>query len=290
MAKFGPIDYPKLSRVDHWTRAIRRFVPGFRYEFIRGPSGSVASARIYGDPLGETNGTSSQPVSRHATFHDFYRTFRHLSLYYQVKNPWERPVGPPPRWLTPAGQCFWMDVALHPYTYVDRRRWVEHFGPSFSLRVTRANGLRETKSTTMQLVWVSVVPGSARNGSLEIEMESFHYMPVPDESEDALLHRNAKSWNHSMYHYIEDQRMRPSDARQKLAGVDRELQQVLMKAFFGTGGAQGIVKVGGQAADVAELVKMAVEMWLWHRDYTRDGNEALRQWYRSFMANFRASG
>ena len=82
------------------------------------------------------------------------------------------------------------------------------------------------------------------------------------------------SWNHSMYHYIEEQLLNPDVAIQKMAAVNRELHKALLQAFFGGGG--GSVKVSGPGDDIANLIQQGHDLWSWHQDYAKPENEALR--------------
>ncbi len=284
MGDFGEVGYGQMMKVDFWTRAIQRYKPGFGYTLIRGRSGGVVKARIHGDPLGDPSGSSSLRTSEHTSFNEFFKTMHHLSIYYQVGTPWSKPIGPPPAWLAPRGRTFWWDVSENPDRYTGKqRRWIERYGPNLTIQMTRSDGSRELKETCAQLLWIDAVRGDPfRSIPAEITMQPFHYLPVAKQEDDLVRQRVNVSWNHSMYHYIEMQLMSPDVARQKLAAVNHELHKALMKAFFGGGG--GIVKVSGLGAEIADLIKMGHDLWSWHQDYSKQENEALRDWYRKYMS------
>jgi hypothetical protein len=257
---FQRVDPGRMQQIGFWERAIRKIVPGFKVQFRRGHSGELTSAEIIGDPLGVATPGRALRVRTVDSFAELYRAMRSLAIYYQVGEPWKKPAEPPPGWLPREAQRFWERAANLELEHEDHGTYVKHYGAPLYIEYVDETGLRVTKKTHMQLIWVHAQPDGYT------ELSPFHYLPQEWASGDPLKERVAREWNKDMYCYIEEQLLRPAVARQKLAGVNAELHKQLIMAFFGTP-IQGIGGVKGTAALVSSIAEMSADLKVWYKGY-----------------------
>lgn len=148
----------------------------------------------------------------------------------------------------------------HELAHENHGTYVKRCGASLHIEYVDDSGLRVTRDTKTQLIWVHV----QHDGY--IELSAFHYLPQEWAAGDTLKERVAREWNKDMYCYIEEQLLRPAVARQKLAGVNAELHKQLIQAFFGTP-VQGIGGVKGTAALLSSIAEMSSDLWVWFEGY-----------------------
>ena len=265
-----------IAQLGEWTRKIGRFEPGFDWKQIPGPSGRIEKVKIVNCRI-----CSVLPSTEFRSFSEFYNEMHSLATYYQVIQ--RKPMRPPPSWLSKEGREFWWNISQHTKEYNRNHRWVKRFGNDLSIQVTENDGTKQMVQTKTQLIWINAEYGA--DGSKEIELYAFHYLPQIDDSVDPLHARAFADWNHSMFHYIERKLVRPDIAREMLAGVNRELEKILIKAFFGGGG--GIVKVSGNAAHIADTIKNIFDLFNWYQGYTSQENQEVLKWYRRYLSNNR---
>ena len=259
-AGFQRVDPGKMQQVGFWERAIRRIVPEFQVVFRRGRSGELTSAEIIGDPLGVTTPGRALKVRTVESFGDLYGAMKSLAIYYQVGEPWKKPAEPPPGWLPKEAQRFWERAANRELEHEDHGTYVKRYGAPLHIEYVDDTGLRVTRETSMQLIWVHAQPDGYT------ELSPFHYLPQEWANGDPLKERVAREWNKDMHCYIEEQLLRPAVARQKLAGVNAELQKQLIQAFFGLP-VQGIGGVKGTAAVLSSIAEMTADLTVWYKGY-----------------------
>ena len=253
-----PEHVTKWNEIGHWERAIKSLKPGFFFQLIRGPSGRIVKAEIHGGPHGR---------KEYASLDQLHKAMRELSIYYQVGKPWSRLAGPAP-WFVQDARLFWERASKGDLKPGEWGHHVKRFGPPMKISYTDKSGASVTIPTKMQLIWVS-----ARAAVLtEIELYSFHYLPVDILDLEVFEKEAMHEWNKDMYFYIEKQLIRPDIAQQKLATVNRELHEILIKFFAAQTPAGGIVSVSGKAAHTEAIVAYGAGKW--HELITW-----LRKWY-----------
>ncbi|MEM9223796.1 MAG: hypothetical protein AAGB11_15550 [Pseudomonadota bacterium] len=244
MGDFGTVDYVKMSQIGHWSRAIKKMAPSFETEFVRS-NGNIQYATITGNPMTRTDARTNRNTQRFDTFEKFFKSMGEIARYCQVEDAGRTRVRPPPLWLCEEAVNFWERAAVGD---VERGLYRRRFGNRFYININLSNGAPWTAETREQLVWV------LRERDRVI-FEAFHYLTPSVFEQFAghsdILERAVADWNASMYHYIELDLIRPSTARSKLAGLNRELHKKMIQLFFGKTAKAGAVKrAGGLVHDV----------------------------------------
>jgi hypothetical protein len=220
-------------KIERLQNDLKQISPRSGYSEVRKPDGSVMKYRVHTllgtDPV---IGDKEIPVlgGAEGSFEAAKKVLEELErlvMHYKIQIPWMHrakvtDVSPEP-WLGTEAKDFW-NAAVR--GHLPEGMNIYRFGNGVVIRGAGESGDAAEYRTKEQIIWASCTSG-------RIRIEAFRYLPTSRKAykNDAQYH-GAMDYNHSMYVYIEQKKMPPSDARDRLTVVNKELIESLILEFF----------------------------------------------------------
>lgn len=208
-----------MEKIEALQQALRRISPELGYREV--PGSRRQRFKVRGNPLGESvAGSAYREIEVSAE--RLLKEMETLALYYKIQPPdvysqlhvSRREGHPEPEpWLTPEARLAWRTATVGKV-----EPGVHRFGDEILIPMKEGPGYK----TRQQILWVR---------SDRRRIEAFPYAPVDRDHpayKSPARYLGAMDWNRSMYIYVEEDRMSPQEARNRLASLGKDLEKQLI--------------------------------------------------------------